>query len=475
MLSLHDLLEGIIGTRPVPEQWPDTSLSGVWVDSRLIQPGGMFVALPGEHRDGHEFVGDAFARGAKVALVSQWPPGDLRGGRLDAQTIPPFPEAEQRTLPLCLRVGDTLKALQELSAFWRARFDVRVVGITGSVGKTTTKELTWSVLRRCFRTLKSEGNYNNEIGLPLTLLALEPEHERVILEMGMYQIGEIARLAEISRPSVGVVTNVGPSHLERLGTLEHIAQAKAELVEALPSDGVAILNHDDIMVRAMADRTSARVFFYGLGPGADLWANEIQSFGLEGIRFRFHYQDETIHVKVPLLGRHSVHTALRATAVGLVEGLTWEEIVSGLQDVSAQLRLVAVPGPNESRILDDTYNASPASSLAALNLLEELDGRHIAVLGDMLELGDFEVEGHCKVGRRAADVVAKLITVGPKARTIGEEALRSGMDPQDVEILENNEEVIQALSAMVQPGDIILIKGSRGLQMEQIVMALGKA
>lgn len=475
MLSLHDLLEGAGGSRPAPERWPDEALSGVWVDSRLVKPGGVFVALPGEKQDGHDFVEDAFARGARAALVARWVDLSRPFLRVEAGAPLPTPGEEERGWPLCIKVADTLWALQDLAGYWRARFQTRVVGITGSVGKTTTKELTYSVLRRRYRTLKSEGNYNNEIGLPLTLLALEREHERVVLEMGMYQIGEIARLAEIARPSVGVVTNVGPSHLERLGSLERIAQAKAELVEALPPEGVAILNSDDPLVRPMAKRTPARVFFYGLSPEADLWADAIQSFGLEGIRFRFHYRGEVIHVKVPLLGRHSVHTALRAAAVGLVEALTWEEIVSGLQDVSAQLRLVAVPGPNGSRILDDTYNASPASNLAALNLLEELEGRRIAVLGDMLELGEFEMEGHCKVGRRAADVVAKLLTVGPRARVIGEEALRSGMQAQDVQSVSNNEEAIQVLLEWVQPGDVILVKGSRGMRMEQIVMALGKA
>ena len=475
MLSLHDLLEGTVGSRPAPEGWPDEALAGVWVDSRLVKPGGVFVALRGETLDGHDFVEDAFARGARAALVARWPALSRPFLRVEAGAPLPAPTAEERNWPVCIQVPDTLRALQDLAAYWRARFQVRVVGITGSVGKTTTKELTYSVLRRRYRTLRSEGNYNNEIGLPLTLLQLEPRHERVVLEMGMYQVGEIARLAEISRPVIGVVTNVGPVHLERLGSLERIAQAKAELVEALPPEGVAVLNYDDPLVRPMADRTAARAFFYGLTPEADLWADQIASFGLEGIRFRFHYRGERIHVKVPLLGRHSVHTALRAASVGLIEGLTWEEIVSGLQDVSAQLRLVSVPGPNGSRILDDTYNSSPASCLAALNLLEELDGRRIAVLGDMLELGEYEREGHCKVGRRAADVVDKLITVGPRGRIIGEEALRSGMAPEDVAILETNEEAIQVLRAMVQPGDIILVKGSRGMRMEQIVAALGEA
>jgi UDP-N-acetylmuramoyl-tripeptide--D-alanyl-D-alanine ligase len=305
-------------------------------------------------------------------------------------------------------------------------------------------------------------------------MELTERHDLAVLEMGMYQRGEISRLVEIARPTVGVVTNVGPSHLERLGSLEAIARAKAELVVGLPEDGVAILNYDDPLVRGMAEQTRARVSYYGLNPAADLWASDIQSSGLEGIRFRFHHGREVVHVKVPLIGRHSVHTALRAAAVGLVQGLTWEEIINGLNSGSDQLRLVAVPGPLGSRILDDTYNASPASTLAALNLLAELEGRRIAVLGDMLELGRYEVEGHEKVGRRAADVVEKLITLGPRARLIGEEAIRAGMANEDVTHVEANEEAIKVLTEMVEANDVILIKGSRSMGMEQIVMALGE-
>jgi UDP-N-acetylmuramoyl-tripeptide--D-alanyl-D-alanine ligase len=332
-----------------------------------------------------------------------------------------------------------------------------------------------SVLRKRFRTLKSWESYNNEIGLPLTLLYLDSSHERVILEMGMYALGEIAELAAIARPHVGVVTNVGPTHLERLGTIEHIAQAKSELVEALPpasEGGAAILNGDDPMVRAMAEKTEAEVFCYGLDPACDLWASHIESQGLEGVRFQLHHKGERLHVKIPLLGRHSVHTALAAAAVGLVEGESWEEIIAGLWDVTEQLRLVAVRGIKGSTILDDTYNASPASTIAALNLLEDLSGRKIAVLGDMLELGDFEEEGHRKVGRRAVDVVSVLVTVGPRGRTIGQEALACGMAKRGVLIVEDNEQAIAHLRQIIGQGDIVLVKGSRGMKMEEIVAAL---
>ena len=249
-----------------------------------------------------------------------------------------------------------------------------VVAITGSVGKTTSKEIVANVLAQRYNTLRSAGNLNNEIGLPLTLLQLAAEHRRVVLEMGMYTLGEIARLCELARPRIGIVTNVGPTHLERLGSIERIAQAKAELPGA-PAGGRGRRRdprRDDPLVLAMSGLTRARVFTYGLNPDSHLWADEIRSQGLEGLRFRFHYGDEVLHVRVPMLGRHSVHTALRAAAAGLADGLGWSGIIAGLQDVRGQLRLVVARDCRDTTLIDDTYNASPDSMLAALNLLEEI-------------------------------------------------------------------------------------------------------
>ncbi len=441
--------------------------ANVVVDSRLAQEGSLFVALRGERDDGHNYVGHAFQQGAMGALVEK----EIEGYPLITRPSS-LPEAPSE--PFCFLVKESLSALQDLAAYWRRRFDLRVIGVTGSIGKTTTKEVIWSVLRKAFRTLKSEANYNNEIGLPLALLNLEEGHEKVVLEMGMYGLGEIARLAEISQPQVGVVTNVSHSHLERLGSLAKIAQAKAELVEALPPEGVAILNGDDRRVRAMAKKTEAQPLFYGLNPHCDIWASHIESRGLEGIRFRLHHGEETLYVKIPLLGRHSVHVALAAAAVGVVEGEAWDQIVAGLQDTVAQLHLIATPGLKGSTIIDDSYNASPASTLAALNLLSELAGRKIAVLGDMLELGSFEERGHRLVGRRAAEIVDKLVTVGERACTIAQEALASGMDKGDVFSLEENEEAVKLLRTLIEEGDLILIKGSRGMEMEKIVAKLGR-
>jgi len=446
-------------------------LSGAVVDSRRAQMGSLFVALAGEHADGHTFVTDAFARGASVALIDRPVAGDH--STVDLRQPMDLASVELAP-PLCLLVEDTLLALQKLAAYWRKRFTPRVVGITGSVGKTTTKEVVHAVLASRYQTLKSAGNLNNEIGLPLTLLQLTPACERVVLEMGMYARGEIATLAAIGQPQVGVVTNVGPVHLERLGTIQAIADAKAELVQALPPspEGVAILNQDDPLVRAMAERTLARVLTYGLNTQADLWADQVVSSGLGGIHFALHYGGETVSVRAPLLGRHSVHTALRAAAVGLAEGLDWSDIVSGLTSETHQLRLVAVPGPGDSLLLDDTYNASPASSIAALNLLAELDGRRVAVLGDMLELGSATEAGHRQVGRRAAEVVDLLITVGQLAEIMANEALAFGLSPDQVVVLPDVQRAVDRLPTLIRPHDMVLIKGSRGIRLDRLVDCL---
>ncbi len=474
-LTLADVVEGLTGWRPAAMTQP---LTDVYMDSRQVAEGGLFFALRGEQLDGHAFMSEALARGCRIIVAERAPESgclvvDTRQAdafRQQAGHLLALLPAQETAL--CLLVSDSLGALQQLADFWRTRHPVRLIGVTGSVGKTTTKETIATVLGQRYRVLKSERSVNTATGLPLTLLRLTPAHERVVLEIGGgYALGEIARLARIARPQVGVVTNVGPTHLERMGTVERIARNKTELVKSLPEDGVAVLNADDPLVRNMAAHAEGRVFFYGLAPDADLWADEIEGQGLEGLRFRFHYAQETIHAKVPLLGRHSVHTALRAAAVGLIEGLSWPEIMAGLQGTT-HLRLLVTPGLNDSTLLDDTYNSSPASAIAALNLLAELEGRKIAVLGDMLELGSYEDEGHRKVGRRAMDVADVLVTVGSRGRIIAQEALALGMSPQAVHVVEDNAAAIAYLRQIVGQGDRVLVKGSRGMTMEQIVNAL---
>jgi UDP-N-acetylmuramoyl-tripeptide--D-alanyl-D-alanine ligase len=504
MLTLAVVLEALTGSPPqelletgsassgspaIPRQaWqaisgPAAEITEAAVDSREAAPGSLFVALPGERVDGHDYVEEAFARGALCALIqrdlaSRFPVIDLRAGRALETGLG---SGQMPEPPFCLRVEDSLKALQEVARLWRRRLNLRVVGITGSVGKSTTKELTAEVLSQRYRTLKNQGNLNNEIGLPLTILKLTPEHERAVLEMGFYLPGEISFLCDLAQPQVGVITNVGTVHAERAGSQEAIARGKAELARALPPapEGVAVLNYDDPWVREMARETRAAVLFYGLDERADLWADRIAGQGLEGISFRLHYRHETLHLRVPLIGQHSVHTALRAAAVGLVEGLTWQEIVGGLRTGKAQLRLVAVRSESGALILDDTYNASPESTLAALNLLDDLDpaksgveGRKVAVLGDMLELGPYEQRGHAMVGVRAAEVADELVTVGGRGHLIAAAARGAGLRPNRIHEFEDSQQAIGFLRERLGAGDVVLVKGSRGMRMDLIVGAL---
>ena len=467
MLSLADLFEALTDLRPT---WANQVITDAAIDSRQVIPGSLFIALPGERLDGHDFVLDAFQRGASFALVQRDLPAeiqvmDLRAASFDESSI-------SLELPLALRVTDSLKALQSIARAWRQKLSLRVIGITGSVGKSTTKELVASVLEQRYSTLKNVGNLNNEIGLPLTLLRLSEGYQRAVLEMGFYVAGEIKFLCDLAQPVVGVLTNIGTVHAERAGSQEAIARGKAELVQALPEDGTAILNYDDLWVREMADQTRARVFYYGLDPKADLWADQVEGLGLEGISFRLHFQRETLHLKVPLIGRHSVHTALRATAVGLVEGLTWQEIITGLRSGHTQLRMFAVRTRHGALLIDDTYNASPQSMMAALNLLSEMDGRKVAVLGDMLELGPYEWRGHEMVGIRAAQIADLLLTVGERGRMIAAAACRAGFSHQRVMEFENSEQATVYLREHLQKADIVLVKGSRGMRMDRIVASL---
>jgi UDP-N-acetylmuramoyl-tripeptide--D-alanyl-D-alanine ligase len=470
MLTLADALEALTNFRPIAT----TVITEAVIDSRQVIPGSLFVAIPGENVDGHDFVGEAFRRGASFALIQRDVDETFR--TMDLRTVLSIESFSREDLlpPMCLRVENTVTALQQIARYWRRKLDLRVIGITGSVGKSTTKELVSEVLSTRYRTLKSPGNLNNEIGLPLTMLRLSAGYQRAIFEMGFYVPGEIAFLCDIALPQVGVVTNIGTVHAERAGSQEAIARGKAELVQALPPapEGVAILNFDDPWVRQMEEKTKARVFFYGLSREANLWADNVVGLGLEGIRFRLHYQGETLHVRVPLIGRHSVHTALRAAAVGLVEGMNWQEILEGLNQGHTQLRLAAVRSQTGALLLDDTYNASPESMRAALNLLDELEGRKVAVLGDMLELGPYERGGHEMVGLRAAQVANVLLTLGERAHLIAEAARRAGM--KKASILEFNEfdPLIDWLRINLTKEDAVLIKGSHGLRMDRITSLL---
>lgn len=432
---------------------PDAVVTGAAVDSRRVRPGDLFFALPGQRADGHDFVGAAFAAGARAAVVQR--EVGAAGGAL-------------------VRVADTLAALGDLARWLRRqRPGLAVVGITGSVGKTTTKEMAAAVLGRRFRVLKSEGNYNTEIGLPLTLLSLEPEHDAAVLEMAMRGPGELARLAAIAEPRIGVVTVVAESHLEFLGSLDRVADAKAELVEALPADGVAVLNADDPRVLAMRERTSARVLTYGLGE-ADVRAVGVASAGREGTRFRLRYGSREEPARLAVPGPAAVTCALAAAATGVALGLPLSEIAAALGEVRP------APMRNEVRrvgtwtLYIDCYNASPTSTVAALTALRDVagNGRAVAILGDMFELGEMAAEGHRRVGRHAARTADVLLAVGQWAPRMLEGWREAGGDPGAAAAYPDKAALIAELDRWLRPGDAILIKGSRGMEMERVVEEL---
>jgi UDP-N-acetylmuramoyl-tripeptide--D-alanyl-D-alanine ligase len=449
-IEVRAVWEGVNAVLVASEGPTDRMFVRAAIDSREGQEGDLFFAIPGEREDGHNFVAQAIEAGAFGAVVER-----------------PIQAPDGAAL---FHVSDSLEALQRLAAWWRRQHDVKVIAVTGSVGKTTCKELIASVLARKFQALKSEANLNTEIGIPLTLLQLTNEHERAILEFGMYARGDIATLAHIASPATGVVTNVGPVHLERLGSMGAITAAKAELLEALPTDGLAVLNADDARTAAMATRTQAQVTYYGHSEQSDIRASDVVSRGLEGSRFRLTHAGNCEDVRLPLPGRHYVYPALAAAAVALSEGLTLSEVADALAETRLDLRSRIVPGPNGSTILDDSYNASPASMLAALDLLSELPGRRIALLGDMLELGAAEEEGHQNVGERAATACDLLLTVGARASSIAEAAQRAGT--AEVRQLGSAGEAINALKSELREGDHVLIKASRAMAFEQVVAAL---
>lgn len=460
--TLNQILEATGGelSRPVPDQEIHLELER---DSRRIpRKSGLYIALKGEAHDGHEFVTNAIENGAVAAIVSrEW-----------AQQHPEI------TIPLIL-VDDPGSALRRWAAWQRRRLPAKVIGITGSLGKTSAKESIAAVLSQRYKVFRSPGNFNNEVGLPLSLLDCPDDAEVIVLEMGgAYAFGELTLLAEIAKPDVGVVTNVHPIHLERMGTIENIAKTKSELVEAIPESGFVVLNHDDDRVRAMATLAKAPVVTFGIDGPADIYAHDVQSQGLKGITFWVNIKGEETFLTVPYVGSPGVAIAVVALAVGHGFGMDIAEMQEGLQDSSTQVRLLLVEGPRGSQLIDDTYNASTPSVLAALNLLKELPGtRRIAVLGEMRELGNHAEDGHRLIGGRAGEVVDMLVTFGEltdiSIAAARESATASGRTLTVVRFTpEQREELTDFLLSELNQGDMVLLKGAHGLQMETIVQAL---
>lgn len=434
---------------------PEAVVMGVSTDSRQVQSGDLFVALPGERVDGHQFLGSAWNRGARAALISR-------------------PRGMEPGWSGVILVEDTVRALGQLAAYHRRRFTLPVVGITGSVGKTSTKDMTAGVLGQRLRVLKSEGNLNTDIGLPLTLFHLTGEHQVAVLEMAMRALGEINYLCRIASPRVGIITTVGETHLEVLGSLENIARAKGELVAALPPDGVAILNGDNPWTRGMAARFPGRSIFFGVGPDNDIRPERISVAGA-GTAYRLSTPAGEVEVNLAFLGRHQVMNSLAAAAAGLAFGLGLGEIKAGLEDFQATAMRMEMLHGEGLTLLNDAYNASPTSTRAAIQTLGEVAShqRKLALLGGMLELGSYTETGHREVGEAAAAIgVDYLITVGELGRLIAQGASVGGLPEARIITARDNQEALTILMDLIKAGDFLLVKGSRGMRMEEIVEPL---
>lgn len=459
-MTLEDVARAVRGRLLAATE--DVAFAGVSVDSRTTAPGELFFALPGEKFDGHRFVAAAFARGAVAAVVDM--------ARL--------PAGFQPTRPL-IAVQDVLLALGDLAARFRKARSPRAVGITGSVGKTTTKDLTASVLGQKYQVLGNPGNFNNEIGVPLTLLQLRPEHEVLVVEMAMRGREQIRYLAKLAAPKYGLITNIGVSHLELLGSQEAIADAKAELLEELPPDGVGILNRDDPFFPRLKERAPSVVTF-GRDPESDV-SGEVVEDHRDPVEVRLRLWSKAFEIApfeatIRSPGRHQLSNALAAATVGFCLEVSPEQIAAGLAAATvSHWRMEVLETPSGVIVLNDAYNASPQSMAVALETLADhpSSGRRIAVLGDMRELGPLAEDMHREVGRRAVECgVARLITVGSLGREIAAGAAVAEMPDEWIFTCASNAEASDHLRAHSRPGDVVLVKGSRALQMEEIVRGL---
>lgn len=438
-------------------------------DSRSIRKGDLFVALQGERFDGHEFVPDVLAKGAAGAIVHDQYRVPQTKAKRGAST--------EGAKPFLFGVRDPLFAYQQLATHHRSRFDIPVVAVTGSNGKTTTKEMVACVLGQRWRTLKTEGNLNNRIGVPCTLFRLNARHEAAVIEMGVDQQGQTTRLCEIVRPTIGIITNIGPDHLEFFGSMDRSAQAKAELLDLLPTSGTAILNADDPYFDYLASRAQCRVVSFGLSDRADVRAAQVLSDAKKGTSFRLFLpgKGRPTVVSIKVHGLHNVTNALAAAAVGFSLNLSGAAIAQGLSRFRPAAMRSQIIAHHGVRIINDCYNANPASMKAAAQVLAQWSparGR-VAVLGDMLELGSESRDLHRQVGQFLASLnISRLVACGVLGHEIAEGARQAGMSESSIVEVPDAQAAAEFLRKVVRQGDIVLVKASRGMKLEQIVQTL---
>lgn len=436
-----------------------TEVLGVVIDSRQVESGYLFVAIPGEKVDGHKFIPDVFAKGAAAVLSEQ--------------------QLEDPAGPYIL-VESTTKALRDLAEYYRKSLDIKVVGITGSVGKTSTKEMIASVLSEKYRVLKTEGNYNNEIGLPLTIFKIRAEHEVAVLEMGISEFGEMHRLATMANPDICVITNIGLCHLENLKTRDGILKAKTESFAHLKKDGIAILNGDDDKLSTIRQVGDKEPVFYGMEEKMEyredakksVYATGVENLGLYGMQARIHTPEGERDVRIPIPGEHNVYNALAATAVGLFLGLSLDQISSGILKAKTIGGRTNLLNTGSMTVIDDCYNANPVSMKASIDVLATAEGRKIAVLGDMGELGENEKKLHYEVGEYLAKKeIDVLFCAGELSEEIAKAAQKESKTCE-VYYFKTRDALLEQLLPFLKKGDTVLVKASHFMEYPKIVKAL---
>ncbi len=428
-------------------------VESITTDSRQAEKGCLFVAIPGERVDGHDFIPSVFEKGA-LAVISER-------------------ELENPAGPY-IQVESSLEAVKGIAAYYREQLDIKVVGITGSVGKTSTKEVIASVLAQKYNVLKTLGNFNNELGLPLTVFRLRDEHQVAVLEMGISHFGEMHRLAKIARPDICVITNIGQCHLEFLRDRDGVLRAKTEIFDFIKEDGSIVLNGDDDKLAQIQEAKGIRPIFFGTESGRSVYADHIENLGLKGVQCRIHVDDKSVSVLIPIPGHHMVMNALAAAAVGHQLGLTMEEIKAGIEQLEAVSGRFHIIENGRLQIIDDCYNANPVSMKASLDVLCDAKGRRVAILGDMGELGENEAQLHAEVGAHASgNHIDLLICTGTVSSHMAEAAVADGGCGEVLQV-PTLDALLTCLPSLIEPDDTVLVKASHFMHFEKVVEKLEK-
>ena len=452
-LSLELIAKACNGTYHGAQEEKDTCVSGIVIDNRKVEPGFLFVAIRGERVDGHSFVGKAFEAGAAACLVEEIP--------------------ENAEGP-CIVVESTLQAMKDVAEYYRTTLDIKVVGITGSVGKTSTKEMIASVLEQKYRVLKTQGNFNNEIGVPLTIFGIREEHQVAVLEMGISDFGEMHRLSKMVKPDICVMTNIGLCHLENLKTRDGILQAKSEIFDFAATPCHAVLNGDDDKLITLKGREEIHPVFFGMNGTHDMMAENVRDLGLEGMECDLVTKDSSIHVRIPIPGMHMVYNAMAGALVGMQLGMSMEEIKAGIELLKPTGGRNNILTVGKRKIIDDCYNANPISMRASIDVLSKAQGRKVALLGDMGELGENEGQLHYEIGEYVAEKgIDCLICVGKLSNHMKEAASKNSNGMQ-IAYYENLTELLEHLNDYLEEEDTILVKASHFMHFEKLVEILRK-